>query len=127
MEKTKTSCDNVVTEKIKAFDPHIVVNKADSEPYYMIQYYDVSDKKWHLGYGSFYLSFVREWLRDEFEEVEIEFAEVKHGKWKEHFAFGVWHYDCPFCGDGYATKERDKTPPNYCQNCGAKMDGGKAE
>ena len=22
---------------------------------------------------------------------------------------------------GYATKEKDKTPPNYCQNCGAKM------
>ena len=50
-------------------------------------------------------------------------VEVKHGEWKEHYSFGCWHYDCPFCEDGYATKEKDKTPPNYCQNCGAKMDG----
>lgn len=56
-----------------------------------------------------------------------DFAEVRHGEWKEHFAFGCWHYDCPFCDDGYATKEKDKKRPNYCQNCGAKMDGGKEE
>ena len=54
-------------------------------------------------------------------------AEVKHGEWREHFAFGCWHYDCPFCEDGYAMKEKDNTPPNYCQNCGAKMDGKKVE
>lgn len=50
-------------------------------------------------------------------------VEVKHGRWIEHYAYECWHYDCPFCDDGYATKERDNTPPNYCQNCGAKMDG----
>ena len=49
--------------------------------------------------------------------------EVKHGKWKERFAFGVWRFDCSFCDDGYATKEKDEILPNYCQNCGAKMDG----
>lgn len=54
-------------------------------------------------------------------------AEVKHGEWKEHFAYGCWHYDCPFCDDGFATKERQINTPNYCQNCGAKMRGGKEE
>lgn len=54
-------------------------------------------------------------------------VEVRHGEWKEHFSFGVWHYDCPFCDDGYSTKGREQYPPNYCQNCGAKMDGGKTE
>ena len=45
----------------------------------------------------------------------------------EHFAFDSWHYDCPFCDDGFATKERCEALPNYCGNCGAKMDGGKTE
>lgn len=56
---------------------------------------------------------------------KADFVEVRHGEWKVHQAFGCWHYDCPFCDDGYATKEKDKTPPNYCGNCGAKMDGRK--
>lgn len=57
------------------------------------------------------------------------FAEVKHGEWKKHFSYGCWHYDCPFCDDGFAMKEDFKVSqlPNYCSNCGAKMDGGKAE
>ena len=50
-------------------------------------------------------------------------VEVRHGRWIEHYAYECWHYDCPFCDDGYATKERDNTPTNYCPNCGAKMDG----
>ena len=53
----------------------------------------------------------------------VDVEEVKYGKWKEHTSFGVWHYDCPFCDDGYATKEIDKILPNYCQNCGAKLSG----
>lgn len=49
--------------------------------------------------------------------------EIKYGKWLEHFAYGSWHYDCPFCGDGYATMRRDRNPQNYCGNCGADMRG----
>jgi hypothetical protein len=47
----------------------------------------------------------------------------KQGEWKVHQNNEYWHYDCPFCDDGYATKGKDETPPNYCGNCGAKMDG----
>lgn len=47
----------------------------------------------------------------------------KQGEWKIHQNDGYWHYDCPFCDDGYATKGKDNTPPNFCGNCGAKMDG----
>ena len=49
-------------------------------------------------------------------------AEVKHGEWIEHFNFGCWHYDCPFCDFGFATQIRNEDTPNYCENCGAKMD-----
>ena len=61
------------------------------------------------------------------EQPTADVEEVKHGEWKEHFAFDCWHYDCPFCDDGFATKERDNTLPNYCGNCGAKMDGERKE
>lgn len=47
-------------------------------------------------------------------------VEVRHGEWIESFSCGVWHYDCPFCNDGYATKERQEKTENYCSNCGAK-------
>lgn len=49
-------------------------------------------------------------------------AEVKHGEWKVHFSFDKWHYDCPFCDFGFAIGIRQESPPNYCENCGAKMD-----
>lgn len=65
---------------------------------------------------------VKQWLQ---HEQACRDAKVKHGEWKEHFAYGCWHYDCPFCDDGFVTKERQINTPNYCQNCGAKMDGGK--
>ena len=45
----------------------------------------------------------------------------KQGEWKVHQNNEYWHYDCPFCDDGYATKGKDNTPPNYCGNCGAKL------
>lgn len=41
-----------------------------------------------------------------------EFDMVRHGRW-EH---GL---QCPFCN------QIDITKPNYCPNCGAKMDGGE--
>ena len=45
------------------------------------------------------------------------------GEWIEHYneAYGTWHYDCPFCDDGYAMKQRDLSPSHFCPNCGADM------
>ena len=64
-------------------------------------------------------------LVDVFAEIpSADVVEVRHGEWAEGCSHGVWHYDCPFCGDGYATKERQEKPENYCSNCGARMDGG---
>ena len=61
------------------------------------------------------------------EAPSADVEEVKHGEWIEHFSYGCWHYDCPFCDDGFATKEKCKTKPNYCGNCGAKMDGERKD
>lgn len=57
-------------------------------------------------------------------------AEVKRGEWKK--LDGEWReqstnkpliiHQCSCCGMYY-----QNAPYNYCPNCGAKMDGGKAE
>lgn len=53
------------------------------------------------------------------------------GEWIVTYNNGFWHYDCPFCDDGYA--QEAKLPiSNYCANCGArlnepKMKGGEGE
>ena len=57
------------------------------------------------------------------EQPVVKIYETKQGQWIESFKNDCWYYDCPFCDDGFATKERCKTPPNYCGNCGAKMRG----
>ena len=61
------------------------------------------------------------------EMPDADVVEAKHGEWIESYSYGCWHYDCPFCDDGFATKEKFKVKPNYCSNCGAKMDGGMTE
>lgn len=40
---------------------------------------------------------------------ELNAQKQNEGKWIEHYSFDVWHYDCPFCDDGYATRGRDTT------------------
>ncbi len=54
----------------------------------------------------------------------VDAVEVVHGQWFEHHneKTGIWHYDCSICDDGYAMVEKDYHQPNYCHNCGAKMD-----
>ena len=50
-------------------------------------------------------------------------APVMHGRWISKNDHGYeWIFVCSNCDyvDGYPFNER----PNYCPNCGAKMDGG---
>lgn len=58
-------------------------------------------------------------------KAKADFAEVKHGRWIDHL---VRDWRCSECGekihkvrqvDGYCYDDM----PNYCPNCGAKMDG----
>ena len=52
--------------KIRTHFAKIVVNSS-GEPYYEILYFDPADKTYHVGFGSYELSYVREWLAEEFE------------------------------------------------------------
>ena len=66
-------------------------------------------------------------IEDEERFPTADVAEVKHGYWKEYFSAGAFHYDCSNCDYGFSTKERAEKVPNYCENCGAKMDGGEED
>ena len=70
-------------EKIKAIDPKIIVRGNVDKPYYSIEYYDTADNKWHIGYSSYNLENVIEWLKTYFDTVESN---------KDNF--------CPYCGRG---------------------------
>lgn len=53
----------------------------------------------------------------------IEAVPVVHGEWIEVYDenYETWYYDCSKCGDGFATKEKCQSLPNFCGECGADM------
>jgi hypothetical protein len=62
--------------KIKTNFAKIFVCGSAEKPYYNILYFDPVDKIWHVGYGSFYLSYVFKWLSEEFEIEDEPAADV---------------------------------------------------
>lgn len=110
-------------DKIKAIDPKIIVNRDVDRPYYSIEYYDTSDNQWHIGYGSYELKNVIEWLKTDFDVIEADVAPVRHGHWEQ-----VDDTKCK-CSECEIITMIAQYPigadKNYCPNCGAKMDGDK--
>ncbi len=56
-------------EKIKVSSAEIVVHGTREKPYYEIKYHDLSDGQIHIGYSSYNLDFVFDWLEECFEIV----------------------------------------------------------
>lgn len=69
-EKTLQIEDDNYKKKHKVKSAEIVVRKTDEKPYYEIKYFDLSDNEYHIGYGSYKLEYVFEWLEQCFEIVE---------------------------------------------------------
>ena len=113
------------TTKIKTHHARIVVDGTADKPYYSIEWYDPTKKEYYLGYSSYFIENVFNWLSECFEIVDaptVDAVEVVHGRWIDatHIDedFGeVESYECSVCG------KWDYYTPNYCPNCGAKMDG----
>lgn len=117
-------------EKIKAVDPKIIVGGKADKPCYQIEYYDLSGNEWHIGYGSYCLANVKEWLKTCFEVTNADVAPVKHGHWYNRGG----RFRCSVCnnkallkdigGTGGWSHEYEQQKSPYCPNCGARMDGG---
>lgn len=58
------------TEKIKVSSAEIVVHGTREKPYYEIKYNDLSDGQYHVGYSSYNLDSVFEWMEECFEIVD---------------------------------------------------------
>lgn len=57
------------------------------------------------------------------EAPTIDVEPVRHGHWIETSPINIWQcYDCSECKFGVSGGK-----PNYCPNCGTKMDGGESD
>ena len=122
--------------KIKTQFARIVVGGTPEKPYYNIWYFDPTDGKCHVGFGSYCLDNVFNWLAEEFEITEPcdDVEPVRHGRWN------IWVSDectlfleCSVCGRRVDNFNIHRLPIfreyeavclryPYC-HCGAKMDG----
>lgn len=70
MKEDLKSMSEDINEKVKVMFPEIVVHGTKDKPFYEIKYYEVADKEWHLGYGSYNLEYVMQWKEELLEVVE---------------------------------------------------------
>lgn len=131
-----------VKQRIKTHFARIIVGGTTEKPYYEILYFDPTDG-WNIGFGSYFLEFVFQWLSEEFEIVgdASAFGEpVVHGRWL--YDSGSERHFCSACNE-YAlsatTQEQvadydweenlvvrletvtKEFLTDYCPNCGADM------
>lgn len=108
--------------KIKTQFAKIIVGGAPEKPCYNIWYFDPTDGECHIGFGSYCLDNVFNWLAEEFEVTEprADVRLVRNGRWEPGNSI------CPVCGeDKFKGLDADiwsDWTPACCPNCGAKMD-----
>lgn len=106
--------------KIKTPFARIVVEGILEKPYYNIWYFNPADGECHIGFGSYCLDNVFNWLAEEFEitEPRTDVAPVVHGEWIER----ALRPTCSLCGFSGSLIDAPISPFKYCPNCGVKMD-----
>lgn len=125
--KSYTASADEHKHKIKTSFARIVVEGTPEKPYYNIEYFDPMDKEYHIGFGSYCLDNVFNWLAEEFEitEPRTDVEPVRYGKWvhseieDDDWGRTFHEWTCSVCGYSVGL---NPTGENYCPNCGAKMD-----
>ena len=129
-EEAMMENDNQKMEKIKTPFAKIIIDGSREKPYFSILYFDPADKDFHIGYSSYYLDYVFNWLNENFEIVEDgnfaisalrpitreQVEKVWGGEWEEERFAGEhegWqHREC-----GRHSTEKTK----WCPKCGKAM------
>lgn len=120
---------------IKTPFARIVVGGTPEKPCYNIWYFDPADGEYHIGFGSYSLDNVFNWLAEEFEVTEstTDVEPVRHGNWNIRLADEMTLcLECSICGrkvdniDLHNLLEAGKYGEAcrrypYC-HCGAKME-----
>lgn len=120
--RRETASADECKHKIKTPFAKIIVGGTPEKPCYAILYFDTADGKCHIGFGSYRLDYVFQWLAEEFEIAEpcANMEPVRHGRWIKDGNFLI----CLVCENEINIKNSlgADNHKNYCPSCGAKMD-----
>ena len=115
--------------KIKTPFAKIIVGGTPEKPCYDILYFDPTDEKCHIGFGSYRLDYVFRWLAEEFEVTEpaADVEPVRHGQWlrTDDDWSSLVTIQCSACGGEWCFEVDEDVHLlgyNYCPGCGCKMD-----
>ena len=115
--------------KIKTQFARIVVGGTPERPCYNIWYFDPADGEYHIGFGSYCLDNVFNWLAEEFEVTEptTDVEPVRHGQWlrTDDDWSSLVTIQCSACGGEWCFEVDEDVQLlgyNYCPGCGCKMD-----
>ena len=118
IERAATNTDGRKDDrKIKTPFAQIIVGGTVEKPCYSILYFDTTDGTCHIGFSSYSLEYVFQWLKDEFEVTRdrsaVEVMPVVRGWWIKRSG---WH-ECSKCGTVGLPYWK------ACPSCAARMDG----
>ena len=120
-------------EKIKTPFAKMIVDGSWEKPYFSILYFDPADKDFHIGYSSYYLDYVFDWMNENFEIVKDgnfaltalrpvsreQVEKVWRGEWRS--IHGLSEYYCSRCGEEFEIHAYDKDKYQFCPHCMAPM------
>lgn len=140
MESRVTDLNNS-ERTVNAINPTIIVTGKVDKPYYEVMWYDVDSREWCIGYSSYDLSIVHDYIEQYFNVIEkyadMQIVRYGHWEWFEEWSPITPEHpreveDCGWrCGNcktaledsvgGYWDDYTEKPKVKYCPECGAKM------
>ena len=121
-------------EKFKTPFAQLIVGGEREKPCFSILFFDPNSKEFHIGFSSFSLEYVFNWLDEEFEVVEdenfvlsalrpVSREQVERMRAKWITIHDTSDRDWSKCGSCQAELDGLEDAYNFCPSCGAPMTG----